>query len=250
MGMNGYAQPFYEAFYGNRPDDNMPLFLMTQPHSLDDFLGRFNGQHNAYGKILDKRDPAVRAVFSSPASIKAFRRLVIGSLLHPSLLKRDSMAADAFAAAASESEQLDFLSSDWWVEIPLHGSHKGKQVEVVLRLKPEADERQRIRWSITGAAFLKGKPEGKVPAVLPERCDELFIPPSAHDNGFIALRRILREERNLAPYLQSGGAELAALQYLLQDSSFIVDFKDFMIFFKPRKGPAFQMNDQWLIIGI
>lgn len=250
-GYTVFGQDYYKVYFGNRPTENIPEVLLTRPQSLDDFIGRFNGMHNAYGKPLAQSDPAYRVIFRNPRFMVEFRRQIIGSLVAPALLSRDSQAVETFAAAAAQSKPLDFLTSSWWVEMPLRGKWKGKNIELILVLKAVADDRDRVRWVLTDAVFEKGKPTGLQGKELPvvSRPDK-YIPPSAHDNGFIAVRRILQEERNLSHYTDKPGSGLGLLQELLQDDAFIPDFEDFIVQFRPNGGPAFQMNSQWQIIGI
>jgi hypothetical protein len=248
--LSGAAQDYEAAYFGGSTVGSMPSRLRHRPQSLDDFIGRYNGRHDAGGQVLDPDRPPYRDIAVRAEYRREFRRLIIGALVAPARMARDSAAAERFAAAAAAGPALDFLTTRWWVEVPLEGYWQGLPLRIDLHLRVVADEQGRVRWVMDRAVF-----EGSPPAVTAGPLEPVFradryLPPSAHDNGFIALQRVLEVERDLRPYLDTGtGPGLATLQYLLQETAFQPVFHTFTACFRPESGPAFQLNPQWQIIG-
>lgn len=248
-GLPAPAQHYYDAYFGQKPGDELPYWLLNRPQSLDDFIGRFNGQHNAYGQPLDDKREPYQSIAAHKAYFTEFRRRIIGSLMASHLHETDSTAVAAFARAAAQSPPLHFLGTPWKVVVPLQGLWMGKPLQLQLHLRPVADQQQRVRWAITDAVFDAGPPALPALPVPVTASTRHFLPPSAHDNGFIALQRLLKKERDLSPHILQSTRGLEVLQYLLQHTGFAPTFKTFTAHFAPADGPAFQLNPQWQITG-
>ncbi len=244
------AQDYEAAYFGMRPTvGDVPARLRQRPQSLDDFIGRFNGLHDADGQPLRPSRSPFREIAARPEYHRAFRRRIIGSLVAPEFFARDSAAVDRFAAAAAAAPALDFLSTPWWVEIPVEGYWQGLPLRLTLHLRVAADAAGRVRWTIDRAVFEGVPPAVPAPPVAPSVQADRYLPPSAHDNGFIALQGVLLDERDLRPYLAGPEPGLSLLQHLLGDPAFRPVFHSFTACFRPDSGPAFKLDPQWQIIG-
>lgn len=249
LGLRGLvAQPYYDLYFGNRPQEIMPTSLFLQPHSLDEFIERYNGSFDAYGQPVDKKSPIFREVRQNQAYWSTYRSLIIESLVHQSLHEKDSSGVQRFAQKAGAGGALDFVDSSWWIEVPVKGRIEGLTTALILQMKILVDERRRIKWIIDDVVVPEVLRDLPALPVVPNVSKHKYIPPSAHDNGFIALSRILSKERDITPYIECSTAGLSTLQYVLKYYNFDAEFREFFVHFQPDEGPPFLLDQNWNII--
>lgn len=246
--MGLYAQPYYDLYFGNRPQEMMPTSLLLQVHSLDDFIERYNGAFDAYGQPVDTGSAVYKEVRQNEAFWAKYRSLIIESLVDRSLYEQDSSRVQRFAQKAGAGGALDFVDSSWWIEVPLRGTIEGLQSELILQMKILVDDRRRIKWVIDDVVFPESLKHLPALPVTPNISKHQYIPPSAHDNGFIALSRVLSQERDITPYIECSTEGLSNLQYILKYYHFEAEFQEFFVHFQPDAGPSFMLDQNWKII--
>lgn len=243
-----YSQPYYDLYYGNRPKEMVPNSLLLQVHSLDEFIERYNGAFNAYGQPIDTTSLEFKEVRQNKDYWSKYKSLIIESLVRSPLRKQDSIRVRRFAEKAGAGEKLDFIDSSWWIEVPVTGWIEGLPTELLLQMKILVDDRRRIKWIIDDVVVPEELSNLPALPVIPNVSKHKYIPPSAHDNGFIALSRVLSKERDISPYIECSTHGLSALQYILKYYNFEAKFRDFYVHFQTDSGLTFLLDHNWTII--
>jgi len=86
----GQAQNYSDVYHGpQRAQTDLPFHLKTQVKSIDDFIARFNGYHNAYGDSIDIKGADFIELKRNKKYWRKWREKIIGSLLNKNLLEKD-----------------------------------------------------------------------------------------------------------------------------------------------------------------
>ena len=250
MTMSGnllWSQDFASLYYPEEDFGELPFNLVREIHSFDDFIGRFNGELNGYGKALDASNPLFKQLKSDPKLLQKFRLKIIGSLMSEKFLSKNEAKAIHFAELASNLDRIDFLTSNWHVVVPIHGKWKGKSLSALMKVKIQALSDNTCRWIISDIQFERNVESVRSHHVPVDICQEIYIPPSAHDNGFIALNRVLRGEESLSNHILNTNPNLSKLAQLL-DSGYKPYFNTYFYKIAINENLGFTLDENYWII--
>lgn len=245
------GQDYQRLYYGEGPViEGVPFSMLTSPGSLDDFVGRYNGQHNAYGKELSPDLVLFQQIQGNPSWWSQYRSKVISTLLSPQLEVVDTARLEQFLERAGKGPQLDLQANNWWVRIPVQAQLKGQSIVLQLDLRLVFDQQQRSRWVLHDAQLSGAAAEGIPEAPLREKFDRSrYLPPSAHDNGFISLKKLLDQAQwDISYYIERPTQGLQQLQYILQHGKLDTQFTDFYTHFRPASTYSFILDKNWKIM--
>jgi len=200
-------------FPKNEISTQLPIELLTEVKSFDDFIGRYNGKLNAYGEKIDFNNIQLKSS-RNPALISKLRYSIIGSFLSSNLLDKYNDAIEEFVRNASNGKLLDFKETDWNVIIPITGQFENKDISANLIMNIQYTEGNKCKWIISNVQF-DVTPKIKKLKFYSDICDEVYIPPSAHDNGFIAVKNIFKDANLLHYHIIKVNSNLELLNALL-----------------------------------
>ena len=243
------AQNLEGLYFPDTDFGELPYNLATEVHSFDEFIGRYNGQLDAFGQKLNENHEAYKIIRSDSKAFEEFRFKVIGSLLSQELMKQHEASAVGFAKRASSGPKLDFKDSNWQATIPFKGIWKSSSITGNIILKSHFLDEERSKWVIIKVIF-EDVPEFKeVGKVNPDICDEVYLPPTAHENGFIALNRILKGKEAIENHILKTDKELNRFAYLL-NKGFRPSFSEYFFNIDLSEKVKFILNSRFEIIGI
>lgn len=240
------AQDFESLFYQGLMDLELPADLANQVHSLDDFMGRFNGLHTAFGKPIDQSITSFKNVKEDLALWTEFRGKIISSLMVENLLE-DTLNTNKFIRIASTSKNLDYYNSNWHVRVPYTGTLNEFLYTGLLFLRVTTIQ-DKSRWIIDSVTINKVIGLDNVEKVIPEYCSDVFIPPSAHDNGFIALSKVLKTKYSLHNHITRSEAYFDRLAHLMNHGEVTIDTSTLRFCFRIASGASFSTNPHFEII--
>lgn len=254
LGLSGSicAQDYEALYYSGGPViEELPFQLLTEVKSATDFAGRYNGYHNAMGYPLDTTSDKFIAIRSRKIWWTQYRYKIIGSLLAERCWARDSLTAISFVHQAAKGPRLDLNTTDWSAEIPISLTHKGRKLKGNLILRPYFNDREGSRWLIHDiiwkSALIQKDPQSEL---CPEIDRDVFITPSAHDNGFVELKSLINEKGAVKYHVIEVTDGLELLSDLV-DKGWEVSFHGPLVFiFNIDETIRFKTNDAWRIIEI
>ena len=220
-----------------------------QVQNLDDFISRYNGYHDANGQDVDQSSLLFKEIHGNKYFWQEYRKNIIGSLVNNSIIEADSSVVLDFARIASRGPELNYYSDNWYCRIPFEGSFKNKVVSGTLILKIWYDDQHRTKWYIQECIFdqiLNIKTE----IIEPEECSHIYITPTAHENNFIDLRRVLSGQEVIENHIMTSSEGLAQLKHLIEKEMFQPMFSSYYFHFSPKNGLTFTVDNRYSIISI
>jgi hypothetical protein len=161
----------------------VPERFLWEVKQLDQFIGRFNGDEDLYGKRLKGKKS------SSPQD----RGSSLVTLFNQELLKDSAfrIAANEFVSTvlkSSGSNTISFYDREWYSTVVCSVLYKSKPQAITLTLVSEGNAREGTRWVIAGAEapFLKKPSEKEVV--------NRIIPPTNHELNFPDLVRAFNQD--------------------------------------------------------
>lgn len=205
------AQSFHDIYVPNKAIvSDIPFELLTEVKSFDEFIGRYNGELNAFGENIDYENINISADARTE-----LRSKIIGSLSTPELQNNKVERLISFSKEAAKGPNLDFSTTKFQAVIPIEGDFKNDKIKAELILAIESLSDNRYRWYIKDVNFNEEKVRLNRSKIVPDLCTDVFIPPNAHDIGFIALKRIFSGEELLQNHIKFSNINLEKLNYLL-----------------------------------
>lgn len=248
--MTTYCQKYEQLFYGNKKHLDIPIHLASQVHSLDDFIGRFNGYHNNLGEAVDRNSSLFKQIYNNKEFWNEYRRKIIGSLITKELFYTDSIAVQKFARMASLGDDLDFYRNIDHVIVPVTGKWNNKIISAVIQMKLSVDKQKKSCWQIDKVHFNQKIDISKYNMIVREICNDIFIPPSAQDNGFISLNKVLKGETSLHHHITKATKEISQLNHMIAEDNYHPTFENYSFSFNIDSGYSFIINEEYRIIKI
>lgn len=244
------CQNYEQLYYGHKLDLDLPSQLASRVHSLDDFIGRYNGYHNNYGVAVNRNSSLFKQIYNNKSIWKEYRRKVIGSLIAKELFYKDSLTVNTFARSVSLSKDLDFYRNIDHVLVPIKGKWDKKVLSGVIQLKLSVDNEKKTCWQIDKVHFDQKIDIPVFKMITREICNDIFIPPSAQDNGFISLKKVLRDETPLNHHITNSSKELSQLHKMIAEYGFRPTFENYYFIFNIDNSYTFKVNKDYKIVEI
>ena len=171
-------------------DDVTQLYAATK--QVNQFIRRFNGEEDLYGKRLYEKDRKYRT--------KALRKKYLSGLFDNQNYAINSSLKTEFTndvTNTSSAKYFDFYGKDWFAEVNIKFLYKGRTEDVILYFRIEK-ETGGYKWSIINAYwhgydklfYQKPEPEYK------------FIHPMSHELEFMNLRKAFKYFKKMEYYTE------------------------------------------------
>jgi len=212
------AQEYFGLFYESKGQESeLPFKLQTQVQNLEDFISRFNGYNNAYGKPIDPKDSRFKTIRENRDYWKTWRTKVIGSLFDTRLMKRDSLQNWKYLKAFSSVDQLSMNPSMMSAYLPVILKVDEKQFNAELELKYIELDGHRFEWIIHDVVFddCQNFPSDGLMNQELKTNPNIYLPPNAHGNGFLLLQRELIKKRSIGSYFLKINESFISFESLL-----------------------------------
>lgn len=249
--LNGLnAQEYQELFYqSSKGSSALPFHLKTQVQSLEDFIARFNGYHNAYGDSIDTNSPKFRTIHSNSKYWKTWRTKIIGSLLSQELMKRDSINGWPALQKLVSINEIDLNTSSMVACLPVNIHQNGKTTIMIIELIYIELDGNRYEWMINRVfdPNVSTTRKGQKPSLSDlQGNSEKYLPPNAHGNGFIKLQRTLQKEKGMNSLVCHNIEGLDAFNKLLAKATSISFDPVYFVFFG-ENSHSFKVDDNFYI---
>ncbi len=185
------AIPMFQASAQNYNDDDVTA-LYAATKQVNQFIRRFNGEEDLYGKRLYKKDKKYR---SKKLRIKYLKGLFDNQNYEISSAKKTEFINDV--TNTSNSKYFNFYGNNWFAEVNAKFLHKGREENVILYFRIEK-ETGGYKWSMINAYwygfdklfYQKPAPEYK------------FIHPMSHELEFMNLRKAFKYYKQMEYYTE------------------------------------------------
>jgi len=163
----------------NTKEDESDLYASTK--QVNQFIRRFNGEEDLYGKRLYPKDKKYRDV--------ALRKKYLNGLfdLENTNIKAQKDEFIAYVNSTSKPQFFDFYGNNWFAEVSADFLYNGKEQNVVLNFKLEK-ETGGYKWSFTSAYAGFFEQEFKSAPLT----DLKFIEPMSHEIDFMSLDKVFK----------------------------------------------------------
>ncbi|MFN8258000.1 MAG: hypothetical protein U0W24_20080 [Bacteroidales bacterium] len=175
--------------YNNGKEDESMLYASTK--QVNQFIRRFNGEEDLYGKRLYPKDKKYRDA--------ALRKRYIPDLFDLENHSFDALKPDFIASvnAASKPLYFDFYGDKWFAEVSSKFLYNGKETDVLMYFRLEK-ENDGYKWSFTGAYASVFEQEFRTS----EPTDVKFIHPMSHEIDFMSLDKVFKNNRQIEHYAE------------------------------------------------
>jgi len=170
-------------------DDVTALYASTK--QVNQFIRRFNGEEDLYGKRLYPKDKKYR-------NIKLRKKYLNGLFNNQNYsVNRQKTEFVNDVTRSGKSKYFDFYGSNWFAEVNAKFLHKGREENVILYFRIEK-ETGGYKWSMINAYwhgfdklfYQKPAPEYK------------FIHPMSHELEFMNLRKAFKHYKQMEYYTE------------------------------------------------
>jgi len=160
-------------------EDESDLYASTK--QVNQFMHRFNGEEDLYGKRLYPKDKKYR-----DASLRK-KYLVNLFDIENSELKTKKEGFILFVTSTSKPQYFEFYGDNWFAEVSADFLYNGKEQNIVLFFKLEK-ENDGYKWSFANAyaGFFEQEFKSSPPS------DIKFIHPMSHEIDFMSLDKIFK----------------------------------------------------------
>ncbi len=168
-----------QTITNNTKEDESDLYASTK--QVNQFIRRFNGEEDLYGKRLYPKDKKYR-----DASI---RKKYLGDLfdLENTNLKTQKEEFIASVISSGKPQYFDFYGQNWFAEVSSKFLYNGKEQDIVMYFKLEK-ENDGYKWSYVSvySGFFEQEFKTSNPGEIK------FIHPMSHEIDFMGLDKIFR----------------------------------------------------------
>lgn len=246
-----------DLYYSNGPLLQMPSYLVTEVQSFDDFINRFNGKNNAYGYLIDTTSLDYRSIRKNSSKWSRYRAKVIGSLFSSSFIQTNKdLAIEFINDVVKKGYYIDFYEDGIYAQIDFETKSRRSSSEGTMTLAMDCNKDRRCRWYIddieyfcydVGASNFKN-----IQKLKPLVDSNIYIPPTAHNSGFVSFKSIfINRDEELSYHIRRGKTEFDLFNYLVginRSSVNLSTFPRFYIFIGDKWKVL--LNRNWKIISI
>jgi len=172
--INSFAQTF-----NNSKEDESDLYASTK--QVNQFMRRFNGEEDLYGKRLYPKDKKYREA--------SLRKKYLNGLFdfENSTIKPQKDEFIQYVNSTTKPQFFDFYGDNWFAEVSADFIYNGKEQNVVLTFKLEK-ENDGYKWSFSNAYAGFFAQEFKSEPLK----DIEFIHPMSHEIDFMSLDKVFK----------------------------------------------------------
>lgn len=215
------GQNYYDVFYESREmQTDLPFNLKTEVKSIDDFIARFNGYHNAYGDSINLQNLDFQKIRNNKGYWKTWRQKTIGSLLSNHLLKIDSIQNWKFTRTLASVPKISKMDSHMMAFLPVKVYTSRDTVRAEIELHYIALSHDRFEWIITDVHFPNNTSDDFTfqPYFLPLSPPKDYLPPNADGNGFLLLQRKIKDTRSILDFVSIKNVAFNEFESALQQA--------------------------------
>jgi hypothetical protein len=170
-------------------DEESALYASTK--QVNQFIRRFNGEEDLYGKRLYPKDKKYRD--------QSLRKKFLEDIVNQENAGLTNITKEFSKDinSGTKPKYFDFYGSNWFAELSTKFKYNGKEQNVVLFLKLE-EENTGYKWSFINAyaGFLEQEFYSAPPTEIK------FIHPMSHEIDFMSLDKIFRNNTKIEHYAQ------------------------------------------------
>lgn len=171
----------------NQAEDESDLYASTK--QVNQFIRRFNGEEDLYGKRLYPKDKKYRNA--------SLRKRYLQDLFNKQNSNLNSLKNQFIDDVNSKNYPLyfDFYGGKWYAEVTAKFLFHGKSEDVIMFFKMEK-ETGGYKWSFSGvyASFFEQQFKTSPPSV------NKFIHPMSHEIDFMSLRKAFQNYKKMEHY--------------------------------------------------
>lgn len=178
-----------QTISNNQAEDESSLYASTK--QVNQFIRRFNGEEDLYGKRLYSKDKKYRD--------NSLRKRYIPDLFDQENSNLKPLQKEFLSSVNSNSnpQYFDFYGGNWFAEVSAKFIFYGKEQDVVMYFKIEK-ETGGYKWSYASvyASFFEEQFKTSPPT------ETKFIHPMSHEIDFMSLRKVFKNYKKIEHYAE------------------------------------------------